>query len=122
MSTKYKSSKEVPLETLTNRLMYLSKVIRGVFGDRKNRIEDEFTMRIPAECDRDADLVLSEASRRLIKLEQQLAECRTENKRLNNALSIAKDYMRESFMEGNRILLYQLHDNKLALSNYQDKS
>jgi len=62
MSTKYKSSKEVPTEVLIERLKELS---RAVAHRKLNNFENEFTMRIPAECDRDADLVLSEAANRL---------------------------------------------------------
>lgn len=61
MSTKYQSTKEVPTETLIARLNELSDAI---VGGRESQ-EREFTMRIPAECDRDADLVLAEVARRM---------------------------------------------------------
>lgn len=62
MSTKYKKSSEVPTTELCDRLEFLSRTISD------GRVDDgEFTMRIPAEVDRDADLVLMEASRRLRK-------------------------------------------------------
>jgi len=61
MSTNYQSSEEVPTEILVARLLELSDAItKG-----KDGVDREFTMRIPAECDRDADLVLAEAARRL---------------------------------------------------------
>ncbi len=61
MSTKYKEAKEVPTESLCERLEQLSNAItKG-----KEQMEREFTMRVPAEVDRDADIVLSEAARRL---------------------------------------------------------
>ncbi len=61
MSTKYQESKDVPTETIYARLDELSTAItkgRAVF-------EREFTMRVPAELDRDADLVLNIAAKRL---------------------------------------------------------
>lgn len=60
MTTKYRESKDVPTDTLCSRLDELSNAItkgeKGMF---------EFYMRIPAELDHDADLVLAEAARRL---------------------------------------------------------
>lgn len=61
MSTKYKSSKDVPTETICLRLEELSNAI----ANGKKTFDYEFTMRVPAELDRDADLVLREAARRL---------------------------------------------------------
>lgn len=61
MSTQYKSSRDVPTEVLAARLNELADVV----AQKRGRIDAEFTMRIPAECDRDADLVMSEAARRL---------------------------------------------------------
>lgn len=61
MTTKYKKSSEVPTAVLANRLEELADAVtKGC-----DAVDREFTMRIPAECDRDADLVLSEAARRL---------------------------------------------------------
>tara|TARA_B100000749_G_scaffold273372_1_gene256242 strand:- start:3055 stop:3534 length:480 start_codon:yes stop_codon:yes gene_type:complete len=66
MSTKYQSSSEVPLKDLISRLNQLSD---AVVNDRER---SEFTMRIPAECDRDADLVISEAAVRLQRQNEQI--------------------------------------------------
>ncbi len=68
MSTKYQSSSEVPLKDLITRLNQLSD---AVVNDR-DRVE--FTMRIPAECDRDADLVISEAAVRLQRQDEQIKD------------------------------------------------
>lgn len=67
MSTKYKHSHEVPTDVLAERLSELSDAVgkRGADRDR------ELTRRVPAELDRDADLVLSEAAQRLVKLEAE---------------------------------------------------
>lgn len=66
MSTKYKKSKDVPSEILCERLDELARAItKG-----KRSIEREFTMRVPAELDRDPDLVISEAARRIRSLER----------------------------------------------------
>lgn len=58
MSNFYKHAKDVPTTAIIARLKELAIAV----SDRKL---DEFTMRIPAELDRDADLVLSIAADRL---------------------------------------------------------
>ena len=45
----------------------------AVSGGRESQSR-EFTMRIPAECDRDADLVLSEAAHRIEQLRARVAD------------------------------------------------
>lgn len=61
MSTKYKYLKDVPDKAIIKRLEELSNAItKG-----KKAFDYEFTMRVPAEFDRDADIVLMLASRRL---------------------------------------------------------
>lgn len=60
MSSKYKSPSEVPNEVLCDRLKELSRLVSD--GQIKH---NEFAMRIPAEVDRDVDIVLMEAARRL---------------------------------------------------------
>ena len=67
MSTKYKNTRDVPLDVLVARLNELSDAIRG----GKDTRDREFTMRIPAECDRDADLVIAEAAKRLAERIEQ---------------------------------------------------
>lgn len=69
MSTKYKNSKDVPNEILAKRLEELSDAIIARMSKNPGPFEREFTCRIPAECDRDADLVLSEAASRLVRLD-----------------------------------------------------
>ena len=61
MSRKYKSSRDVPTTALADRLEALSDVIAGQGENWAN----EFRMSVPAGCDRDADLVMGEAARRL---------------------------------------------------------
>jgi hypothetical protein len=59
MSTRYKRGCDVPNGTLATRLDELAHVVTtGTFGS-------EFSMRVPAELDRDADIVMTEAARRL---------------------------------------------------------
>ena len=61
MSRKYKDSCEVPLDVLCKRLEELSyAVTKG-----RDSVKKEFTMSIPAEVDRDADIVICEAAIRL---------------------------------------------------------
>ena len=65
MSAKYKTSEEVPTEVIAARLKELSNAVtKGSVG------YSEFTMRIPAEVDRDADIVLAEAARRLMDFKE----------------------------------------------------
>lgn len=74
MSTAYKNSSDVPLDTLANRLRELSDAILGGRATQAN----EFTMRIPAECDRDADIVLSESAARLQAVRDYNAQLQSE--------------------------------------------
>jgi lipid II:glycine glycyltransferase (peptidoglycan interpeptide bridge formation enzyme) len=78
MSTEYRTSRAVPTKILCDRLEELSCAI----ANGKRSIEREFTMRVPAEVDRDPDLVLSEAARRIADFEYK-------NKRLIEALQAA---------------------------------
>lgn len=61
MSTRYRRSNEVPTKILCDRLTVLSDAVTK--GNKS--VSREFTMSIPAEHDRDADLVLAESARRL---------------------------------------------------------
>lgn len=61
MSTKYREGREIPTDVLVDRLDELSKAVT----QGPEVVRREFTMRSPAELDRDADLVLDEAARRL---------------------------------------------------------
>lgn len=65
MSRKFESCTDVPTATLAKRLRELSNAIAD--GDSA-----ELTMRVPAELDRDADVVLAEASRRLLLLQSKI--------------------------------------------------
>lgn len=76
MSTQYKKMEEVPTAALADRLMELSRFVAA------NDFSD-FSMRVPAELDRDADVVMSGAALRLLQLEQELEQ---ERKRLDWAL------------------------------------
>lgn len=58
MSTKYKDVSEVPTSVLAERLEELANAVA-------NNNMSEFTMRIPAEVDHDADIVIKEAAKRL---------------------------------------------------------
>ena len=74
MSTKYKEISEVPIEVLADRLEELSEAcVKQMNGD-KAAFDREFTYRIPAELDRDPDLVLSIAATRLRELEKKIDE------------------------------------------------
>jgi hypothetical protein len=81
MSTKYNYGKDVPLSVLCDRLDFLSDcVTKG-----KDVINRNFSMRVPAEVDYDADLILSEASRRLREL-KIFRDSRTTRKNLTQEL------------------------------------
>ncbi len=71
MSHQYKTGDHIPTEVLAARLNELSDAVtKGEAGLH------EFYMRIPAERDRDADLVLHEAANRLRELEAVAAQCK----------------------------------------------
>jgi len=73
MSTKYKRGNEVPSDVLCGRLDQLSNAVcEGRVATR-----GEFSMRVPAEVDRDADLVLAEAARRIKQLEKDLSSAKS---------------------------------------------
>ena len=61
MSTDYGMNERVPTEVIARRLDELSQAVT----EGKDAVAREFTMRIPAEMDRDADLVLHAAAARL---------------------------------------------------------
>ena len=73
MSQKYKEFNEVPTDVLASRLAELSDVV----SHKRESLDRETTMRVPAELDRDADLVLSNAALRLTELEQDNAALRS---------------------------------------------
>lgn len=63
MSNKYRRSEDVPTRALVERLHELAHAVtKG-----PDYVRREFTMRVPAELDHDADLVLSETACRLDK-------------------------------------------------------
>lgn len=92
MSTKYKISAEVPTAALAKRLDELSDVV-GQSGEERDR---ELTQRIPAELDRDADLVLCEAAQRLVKLETErdalAAHAERQSELLRRLVSAMRNY------------------------------
>ena len=61
----------VPTEVLAARLKELSNALTT---QGKDAIALEFTMRVPAEMDRDADLVMRAAANRLLELKQKVTE------------------------------------------------
>jgi len=84
MSTKYQKSEEVPTKELLDRV---GELIRAITGDRTaSSFRNEFTMRIPAEVDRDADLVLQAIADRLDKAEKELAVAKALSKQLMEAI------------------------------------
>lgn len=66
MSNRYKCSKDVPTSLLVKRLNELSDAVT------KGRLVHEFDMRIPAQPERDADLVLQEAAKRLLNMQARI--------------------------------------------------
>ena len=74
MTTTYTTGDYIPTEVLCQRLIELATAVtKG-----QPTIRREFTMRVPAERDHDADLVLVEAATRIIELETRLAALRSE--------------------------------------------
>ena len=66
MSTHYKHNDIIPVPVIVGRLRELAKAVTA----GRESVAREFTMRIPAERDHDADLVLSEAATMLEQLAQ----------------------------------------------------
>lgn len=69
MSNKYKDGDHIPTDVLCARVEYLIDCITGKVKLTDSGFRHEFGMRIPAELDRDADLVLSELIKRVRGLE-----------------------------------------------------
>lgn len=74
MSTKYKCPEAVPSVELVARLRDLGAIV----AKGPEAVRREFDMRVPAEADRDADIVLTEAARRIERLARALVELQTE--------------------------------------------
>jgi len=74
MSTNYKTREDVPTDVICNRLKELSNFV--TLG--REAVAREFTMRVPAELDYDADLVLSTAAGRLGHAERRMRELEAE--------------------------------------------
>lgn len=81
MSRKYEHGDIVPTNILADRLTELSNAIH----DCKDARDREFTMRIPAELDRDADLVLMQSSSRLYELQAENERLRAKNLQFEHA-------------------------------------
>ncbi len=73
MIIKYNKPEYAPRDVLCDRLNALSYTVTC----GKEAVAQEFTMRIPAEGDRDADIVLAEAARRILVLEEQVRTFRS---------------------------------------------
>ena len=70
MSNIYKIGDVVPSKILCKRLDELADAVT----QGPDCVRREFTMRVPAEIDRDADLVLSESATRIVALEARIKE------------------------------------------------
>src|SRR5690554_881858 len=92
MSTKYRNSSDVPLDTIITRLRELADAVTG--GSKSQ--EREFTMRIPAECDRDADLVIDEAAGRLSNMQAENEALRAQLKETEEKGRVLMDMCRDS--------------------------
>lgn len=66
MSSKYKDSRDVPTDVICDRLREL---VKAITDDNGKQWYTAFYMSIPAQVDRDADIVMSEAARRLEAME-----------------------------------------------------
>ena len=68
MSQKYKDADAIPNDVLCNRLEELSNTVT----QGRDAINMEFRMRVPAELDRNPDLVLTIAAKRIRQLADAL--------------------------------------------------
>lgn len=103
MSTKYKNSKDVPTYVLAARLFDLADFIAG-----GGATHNEFNMRDPAEADRDADLVLSEAALRLLLCEPEAAQTSSFSRELDE-LSSEVEKLGESISNLERLVFGSLN-------------
>jgi len=97
MSTSYKRSEDVPTAILAARLKDLAEVCT------RGGLPSEFSMRVPAELDRDADLVMSEAARRLTAVD-------VDNERLRNSLRWLVELKAEKEENGESALYLEERD------------
>lgn len=93
MSTKYEFGSQVPTDVLAGRLAELATAVVARMNHEGEAFDREFTCRIPAENDRDADLVLSEASFRLMALSTQLTEAQEALDRLQGKYAALKSQL-----------------------------
>jgi len=92
MSTIYKINDIVPTNVLANRLNQLSDAVcKG-----PDEVRRQFDMRIPAERDRDADLVLSQSARRMTELEVKLAKVTAERASLLNQIELIHEVWKKN--------------------------
>ena len=78
MGAKYQKTVDVSLEIICKRLEELSDAVTS----GKERTLREFSMRVPAEVDRDADLILSGAAMRLKEQDKEIERLKSENGKL----------------------------------------
>jgi hypothetical protein len=88
MSTTYKNMNDVPTTALCTRLQELAEVVTE--GGRA--VLREFTMRIPAELDRDADVVLANAAQRLQEQQERMDAMELERYEIDQTLGKALGY------------------------------
>ena len=109
MTTKYNKPEEVPTEILVKRLDELSDAVAARMQGNNAKFQREFTCRIPAELDRDADLVLNGAAMRISELVKRIAKLEKYNLALAN----------ESHAKSERIAELEAYlDNVKTLSIY----
>lgn len=85
MSNKYKHGDIVPLDIICSRL---DELWRAVTKGQKGILR-EFDMRIPAELDRDADVIICEASTRLKSQAAEIAKYKKANQHLEDIYATA---------------------------------
>lgn len=103
MSTKYKRSEDVPTDALAERL----KELADICVSQQAKMCADFSMRVPAELDRDADLVLAESARRLTVLTAALTAAQEE----------ARIFREES---ANRQILLNIARNSISVKNEEN--
>lgn len=94
MSNKYKDGDKVPASVICDRLYVLSCALTT---QGRDAFEREFTMRIPAELDRDPDLVMSRAANIIEEQQEEIAQLREQ---LSKAWEIIKCVDNGNFNQG----------------------
>ena len=118
MSKQYRHGDTVPTEVLVKRLNEFKDAVVERLCGNPSLFESEFTCRIPAELDRDPDLVFSEAAIRLQAQQSTIKELEEKLKGLEGAYSnINKDYQEILYQVQSKVPDQTRHERAVSIIN-----